>query len=352
MPLKVWTDETLAEVVLRLQAGASHAEVAEEYGINANTLACRVKRYRNRVGIDPDETPPAPDPMIDGETADYREADPAEVWAELERKSLARARRKREQPPRRLAFEHGPVSLVFLGDLHIGGSGVDYALAREHAEIIADTPGMYAVVMGDMLDNFVHAWCVSIRKQTTTSIPQEWAAVRYWLGLIAPKLVAVVDGNHDQWTTSLAGIDYFREVVAAARPGALYAQDDMHVSLSVGAATWPMRLRHKWMGSSIYNPTHAQERAQKWDQDFLIGVGAHTHTGAFARSFNAGGREGWAIQVGTYKVEDDYPRRMGFPINNGRKPVILTLYEDGASMATTDIRRAAEMLRLYYEKAA
>ena len=248
----------------------------------------------------------------------------------------------------RIRFDEGPVCMVYIGDLHLGAGGVDYPLLRAHTELVRDTPGMYLNCMGDVVDNFILQWCIKIRMGTETTIPQEWDLARQWLEWAAPKLVTAVSGNHDDWTVALAGIDYFRDVVAAARPGALYARDDLRFTLDVGGAEWPTAHRHKWKGSSIYSATHGQERAQKWDQNFRVAVGAHTHTGAFFRTFNAGGVEGYAIQVNTYKVLDQYVRQEGFARSTMNKPVAVIYCDDGSVVGSTSIAAAADMMTRYY----
>lgn len=248
----------------------------------------------------------------------------------------------------RIAFNEGPVCMVYIGDLHLGAKGVDYKLAREHVQLVRDTPGMYLNCMGDIVDNFILQWCTAIRMGTETTIPQEWELARQWLEWAAPKLITAVSGNHDDWTVAMAGIDYFRDVLAAARPDALYARDDLRYTLDVGGATWPVAHRHKWKGHSIYSPTHGQERAQKWDQDFRVAVGAHTHTGAFYRTFNAGGIEGYAVQVNTYKVIDQYQRREGFARSTLNKPVAVIFRDDGQVVGSTSLDLAADLMSRFY----
>lgn len=291
----------------------------------------------------------APEARITGKRAEQL-VDRLALWRAAEERFERERQAAHEASVRvqRIRFDEGPVCMVYIGDLHLGASGVDYPLARRHAEIVRDTPGMYLNIMGDMLDNFVLQWCTKIRMHTETTIPQEWDLVRQWLEWTAPKIVTAVSGNHDDWTVSMAGIDYFRDVLAHARPDALYARDDLRYTLDVGGAEWTTAHRHKWRGTSIYSTTHGQERSQKWDQDFRVGVGAHTHTGAYYRTFNAGGVEGLAIQVNTYKVLDQYVRQEGFARSTLNKPVAVIYRDDGQTIGSTSLEAAADMMRLYY----
>lgn len=355
-----WTAADLLRVhfaISRLQDAGQEPrwpEIGALVGVSGDTARKRYDRALKGgqvsaiLSAGPTADPAEPD--ISGVVALAEGRDPLEVWSAMETSYTTShgVGRVPAQPVQRIRFDRGPVCVVYLGDTHLGNGGVNYRLLREHAEIVRSTPGMYLIFLGDLIDNFIFAWAAKIRHHTTVTIPEEWALARLFLSWVAPMSLAFVDGNHDAWTRALAGIDYFADVVASVRPGALYARDDLRFTLDVGGAEWEHRLRHKWSGSSIYNPTHGQERGQKWDQDFRVGVGGHTHTGAFFRTFNAGGQEGLAIQVGTYKGYDDYARREGFPRSNGQQPVAVIYTDSGEVVGTSSIERASELMRFYY----
>jgi hypothetical protein len=288
---------------------------------------------------------------VAGIRADDEFPDPDEVYEraceEWRRSEEAQARRERQK----LVFDHGPVGLAFVGDQHLGGRGVNVPRCFAEAELIARTPGLWAVVLGDVIDNFIWSSLLSVRLETTMSIPEEWALVRRYLGVLGPRLVLSVGGNHDQWTTRLAGVDYFREAVAEVNPDCIYDRDDARVEVRVGEIPFYGRIRHRWKGSSIYNPTHGIERAAKWDQDFQWGVGAHTHQAGVVRSFNNGGIGGMAAQVGSYKVVDPYARRLGFPKSNQSTAVVIVFDDETRSMTGFDnLHVAARFMRRLYRE--
>lgn len=245
-------------------------------------------------------------------------------------------------------FDDTPaICLVFAGDQHLGNAGTDYPRAFREAELVRDTPGMVAWLMGDLLDNFVIGKLRQARDASTISIPDEWALVRRYLRIIGPKLVGVTSGNHDQWSTMLAGVDYFREVLAGVAPGALYDSDDSRVAVRVGGEnghTFRLRMRHKWRGTSIYSPTHGQERAARWDDDADIFVGAHTHAAGVSREFTVGGASKLAVQVGAYKRYDAYARREGFAMPNTSTAVAVVLTWDGAMTGFANLELAADFI--------
>lgn len=260
-------------------------------------------------------------------------------WAAV---SVLEARRQTQE----IRFARGPVCVTFAADQHLGGDGCDIEWAFAEAELIAETPGMYIGLVGDETDNFVWPSLLPVRLIAQTSIPDEWALLRRYLRVLAPKLVLSVAGNHQNWTRRLVGVDYFREVLASIRPACIYDTDDARVRLSVGGVSWMLRIRHKWAGSSIYNPTHGIERAAKWDADFTIGIGAHTHTAGVVRTFNVGGRNGLAAMCGPYKRCDEYAKRGGFPKPNQTAAIALLFDGDTGSVTGFDnLQMAARVMR-------
>lgn len=292
-------------------------------------------------GILPTSSPP-PHPNVDGVAA-CEPPDEDEVYE----RALAEWRKTRELIRRRssqhLRFESGPVCVVWLADLHLGGAGIDYPRVFEEAQIVADTPGMWAATVGDLVDQFILGRMAQERMETRLSIPDEWVLLRRYLRILGPKLLICVRGNHDGWIKALSGVDYFRDVVAEIAPDVLYNASDCRFRLEVGAHAWRVRVRHKWRGSSIYNPSHGIERAAKWDQNFDVGVGAHTHRGGFARGFSAGGRDCMAVMCGTYKRHDNYAEAQGFHAAR-RTTGVATIFHQGQVMGVEYLPLAAEIM--------
>jgi hypothetical protein len=248
-------------------------------------------------------------PAITGVTSAFEQPNPQqraiEDWRAVSDLDQQRLRQD-------VTFAEDTVALVCMGDLHIGGEGVDYPRLLADCDLIAKTPGMYVVLTGDLLDNFVKPKLLGLRMGTRMTIPDEVEMLRQMLIRIGPKIVAAVAGNHEMWTASLVGIDYLREVMAAINPTALYdAYDCRFLARLPCGKEWKVRVRHRWRGESIYNSTHGIERGRLFDGGFDIGVGAHTHIGGLVRAFNAEGRTCMAVLCGTYKAHDPYARQLG-----------------------------------------
>lgn len=256
----------------------------------------------------------------------------------------------RRRTDQRIEFGRGPVAIVFIADLHLGSGGVDYERVFHEAQIVAETPGMYLMLVGDLLDNFIVPKLVSARHDARITVQEEWTLVRQYLRIVSKKLLASVRGNHERWTWALAGIDYFAEVLKNINARVVYDTDDLIISLKVGKAVFPIRVRHRWLGNSIYNDTHGIERAAKFDGDFLVGVGAHTHASGLVRTFNARGANGMAVLCGSYKRFDPFARERGFPKANGSTAQTVIFFDDGSMVGVDRLERAAEIMGLYAKR--
>ena len=300
----------------------------------------------------PDEFRQAPPQLTEatGVTPEFTMPDPEDVYRRACEEWDRTARLMELRRNQRLTFDRGPIALANVADLHLGDSGVDYPRIDEELRVIADTPGMFAVGVGDWLNQMIVGRLLDARKNERLNIQDEWVLVRRFLAIIAPKLLVMVLGNHDNWLEALTGISYFERELAGLKPSVLYDTDDARIVVKVGEWEVPVRVRHKWRGNSIYNATHGIERAAKWDHDFLIGMGAHTHESGIARGFNIDGETGMALMAGTYKRDDTYARQMGFARPNASTSVAVVINERRHSLTGfDDLQTCADYLEALYE---
>jgi len=282
---------------------------------------------------------------VRGITAGEPQVDEEEVYRRAVIEWHKTERLHQRQTAQKIQFKQSPIALSFVGDLHLGSSGTDYERAFREAKVIANTPRMYAILCGDLLDNFIVPKLMAARMNSSIGIQEEWSLVKKYLRVIAPKLLVSVRGNHEAWTWTLGGVDYFADVLAQIAPSALYDSYDALVDIVVGDWHYPLRARHHWRSCSQYNVTHGIEQAARFDGNFLIGVGAHTHAAGVIRGFNARGQNGVAILCGSYKVIDAYAREKGFPRHNACAAMTLILFSDGTKIACEDVVRAAAMMK-------
>jgi len=239
-----------------------------------------------------------------------------------------------------------PFAIVFLSDLHIGSSGVDYKQVRIDAETVKNTENMYAVFHGDGIDNWIIPKLAPLQRGQLIPFDKEIALFKAWLTTIQEKLIAVVAGNHDNWTTKMSGIDWLHGIVA---PHALYDSQQMIFDVNFGGKSLRICVRHKWRGTSIHNPTHGLERASK-DIDADIYVGGHTHIGTLFRGFVVRNKYRIAVLTGTYKNHDNFARELNLPdsMHSGSGAVIVDV--DGTMTWTQNVQEAAAYVKFKNEK--
>jgi predicted phosphodiesterase len=224
-----------------------------------------------------------------------------------------------------------PYGIAFLSDLHFGNAYTDYAQAKADATTIATTPGMYAVFHGDGIDNWILPKMAGLQRGQAMPFDDEMQMFKDWLEMLGRKLLVVVAGNHDNWTYSLAGIDFLQGLV---NPMTFYDQHQAIFDIVAGTHQMRFAVRHKWRGSSILNPTHGMERAAR-DIDADVYVGGHTHIATLARYFTVRDRDRLAILTGTYKKWDSYGHALGLPPSQ----------HSGAGVLVVDPRKGHTFIR-------
>lgn len=230
-----------------------------------------------------------------------------------------------------------PFALVFLSDLHIGSSGVDYKQLRLDAETIRNTENMYAVFHGDGIDNWIIPKLAPLQRGQMIPFDKEIALFKAWLTTLQEKLLVVVAGNHDNWTTKMSGIDWLRDLVA---PKALYDSQQIIFDVNFGNQSLRLCVRHKWRGTSIHNPTHGLERASK-DIDADVYVGGHTHIGTLFRGFVVRDKYRIAVLTGTYKTHDHFARELNLPDNTHAGSGSVIVDTDGSMTWVHNVQEAA-----------
>lgn len=286
-------------------------------------------------------------PVVVGVSAEEQLPDPHEVLQRAILRFDKYADLQRRKANQFIKFDTWPVGIAFVADNHIGAEGTDYRRMFAEAELMASTPNLYVVQVGDLVDNMIIGKLMRERMSTSVTIPEEWALAKRYLELLGGKLLAVVGGNHDAWTKAVAGFDQLREMVALQKPGKLYDAHELYFQINVGTVAWPVRIRHKWGYHSILNPTHGIERGFERDQSrpFTLGVGAHTHVSGLSRQFNAGGRTGLAVLCGSYKVHDNYAMQLGAPTPNGSTAVTVIFHPEHGMVGYDRLETAVERLR-------
>jgi len=272
-----------------------------------------------------------------------------DVWELAELSFDAIQEKERKRKAQKIELGSKPVAIALLSDLHIGNSTTDYRQLRTDAELIKNTDGMYAIFHGDGIDNWIVPKLLMLQRGQAVNFEQELLLFESWLSMIEEKLIVVVSGNHDNWTYSLSGIDIVKRMLRHTK--VLYDRDEVRTVINLAGKSWEFCIRHKWLGSSIYNPTHGIERYSRMGASFDIGIGGHTHIGSLSREFlSYDNRQCMAIITGTYKKYDGFARQLGLPHcpHNGSGAIILN--NNGNHMWIRNLQDAADYITFLRKK--
>ena len=201
----------------------------------------------------------ANDPVIEGLTNEYQGRPIEDLWADAyaaqdlaQQHETRRANQCVTVPDASQAF-----GIAWLSDSHFGSAETDYRALRQDAETIRDTPRLYAEFHGDGCDNWINAKLADLQRDQAMPFDNEVRLFASWLDMLRGKWIAVIAGNHDNWTRKLAGIDQLRQSLDGMR--VLYDSDEVCFTLMHGPNEWRVKLRHKWKYGSVTNATHPIE---------------------------------------------------------------------------------------------
>ncbi len=196
------TPEHVAALLLEM----TERQTAEQLGISR-------RQVRNIVGRSTDL--PHKAAAIEGVTAEHS-ANAGNIWQfaiDAQKVVFEKHARKQKQA---ITLPDEPVAIAFLSDLHIGSAGTDYQAIKADAELIRDTPGMYAGFHGDGMDNFIIGKLQALQRGAAVGFDAERILFESWIDLVAPKLLWWVEGNHDLWTEKLVGVNPNRAYIDKA----------------------------------------------------------------------------------------------------------------------------------------
>ena len=285
-------------------------------------------------------------PAISGSLGDVPGEEPVDIWERLERHQKRQKDVRKHRDAARVEFDgRGPVAITFLADLHIGNPDSDYRAIREEAETIGTTDRMYAVSCGDLWDNWVVPALAHLQRKQVIPHGAEWLLVKDWLAKLGESLVVVVGGNHDGRSMLMAGVDPIKEHLGLTNSRLIYDSDQVRFRLIHGDVDLMVKVRHKWQGRSMWNATHGIERDLRMnDPDWDLAVGGHTHAQCVVREFAHAGKKHAAVQLGTYKQDDSFGRRLGLNLMQGSGSMTLVLWPDGRHIWTEYLDIAKQLV--------
>lgn len=246
--------------------------------------------------------------------------------------------------------EPGPFGVVGIPDNHMENPGTALRRMFDDAYYIRQHPNLFAICVGDFVDNFIIGRLERESRKNKMSRKDAWRIQEHYIELLAPKLVGLVGGNHDKWTSMTGGYDVLQRMLEEQGLGRLYHSDQLRVRLRTPSNRNFMHLvRHKFRGNSQYNSLHGITKwiLERWQGETAV-WGGHIHQAghvSIQKDWMGQSHSVHAIQLGTYKIVDDYAVTEGFRPNQPfMTPMLVHVPETGESIFFDDIHRGAEYL--------
>lgn len=203
-----------------------------------------------------------------------------------------------------------PIGLAFIGDPHLDDDGANWPLLLHHVAILKNTPGMFAVNIGDSTNNWVGSIARLFGKQETSQQSARQLAEWFLTGA-GINWAAILLGNHDAWNE---GGEIIRRMVGKQICSPVHDWAAKFELEFPNGERVRINAAHDFKGRSIYSTTHGPLReaifAQNDDAD--IYACGHIHYFGLQQIELPGGRVPWLSRVRGYKEHDEFARTNGF----------------------------------------
>ena len=290
------TDDQLQQVLDLVKQHGTVAEAALESGLNRSTFESRYRRALDKFGSDAEEQkneavlPTFPDEDIST----------PEIISHLKK----RWEQKHAHEQAKKWFDIKIKSddcygLVVVGDPHLG-THTNWGLLERDDEIMATTPGVGAINIGDTVNNWGMR-LIQLYAEEDISRKTERQLAKWFLKDAEIPWLCWLHGNHDTMHSEFS--TYLKAINVRQIP---MIDWQAKFKLVFPSTTIRVDAAHNHKGTSIYNPLHGQRRADLWGENADIFVAGHHHTWALQQHENAGGDVVVYSRCRGYKFHDEY----------------------------------------------
>lgn len=336
-------DAVADEIIRRRNAGERWRAIADAVGKAETSCRDIYRRHGKQTPVGPHFMPAVPKSALDemrraADDADGGEEETdAELWEREKKASLRHAKRIRDNGTFRWSAPGKHVLLSFLSDQHVGDHA-DYAAMQRDAELIASTPNCYAVLGGDGVDNHLkHRGAVLNQRMRPGD---QYRLFEYYMRIFGDRLLAMVSGNHDDWTGQFAGIDLMSRLARDNR--IFYNPSECYIDARVGATNYTIGLRHQFRMNSSFNQTHAVKQWLRLGvRPFDIGVVCHHHEAAIEETMYRG-QPVWVARPGAYQGQTSYSSALGYNPATPTCPTFLLRGDRRAIYGWNSVRAAVD----------
>lgn len=342
---KRWTDDEIERLPGLVGVhGTDWSAIAEELGGRHTPTSCRI---RYGIGVREGQfaatlDPGSYTPLAKVVARAAVHATPEEMWnAAREITSVDVARHREMRFVDVTIDDDRVIGISAISDQHIRQTGpVDLARMESDAKLVQATPGLFALLGGDGVDNHIKHRAAMVHGGTSPK--REWEMYDHYLTFFGDRILAMITGNHDDWTSDFAGVSMVEQL--AQQKKIHWAHDEIVIHLKLGQQTYHIKIRHQYRYNSSFNQVHTVKRLWEMGQDdFDVGVVCHHHEAAI-EPFQKHGRMVWGARPGSYQLTSGHSRRYGYNHTTPTCPTFLFWPDQHKVLGFQDVADAAGYL--------
>lgn len=213
-----------------------------------------------------------------------------------------------------------PVYVMVVADTHFGSWGTDYELLKQVTDEILNTPNLYVVLLGDLLQMSIKLR--NVLEVSDNALPPKYqlALLDSWLSEISHKIICSTWDNHSVMREeAVTGYSRYAEIFERHH---IYFNGIGHLDLTVGSQTYKMALAHFFRGYSIENPCHGGMRyMRRMANDREIAMAGDSHNPGIIKYVD-GDKTRCVVNSGSAQVNSGYAKRFFSLSTNPAFPVI------------------------------
>jgi hypothetical protein len=221
-----------------------------------------------------------------------------------------------------------PVCVVILGDLHLGSWATDYDMFCEITRELIETPNLYAILVGDLLQMAIKLR--GVLEVSDNALPPniQYMFLESWLKDVKHKVIASTWDNHAVMREeNQAGRSEYAEIFCRHT---IYHNNIGHLTIGVNEQKYELAVGHFFRGRSMYNPLHGHQRyiREMADEREFIASG-DSHVAGIAK-WDIGGKTRVALNCGSIQ-NSGYGKRF-FSLYNAPIFPCVTFHHDEHQM--------------------
>lgn len=199
------------------------------------------------------------------------------------------------------------ICVVVIGDWHMGSWGTDYELFKQCTDEIINTPNLYVIIVGDMLQMAIKLR--GVLEVTDNALPPKFQMqmLDSWLQEIKHKVIASTWDNHSVMREENAtGFSMYSQIFSRH---VIYHNHIGHLDTVVGKQTYRWAVSHHFRGRSELNPCHSPMKYMRYQaHDRDIAAQGDYHLPGIIK-YTEGGREKVAMVCGSLQTGSGYAKR-------------------------------------------